>query len=365
MILKQNPKLEKLIIWGLFFISLFYFVYSISGIMLPFVAGILVAYVLNPLATLLERYKLPRILSTTLLILTFFLSIAGVLTFAFPFLKRELLRLAVQIPDYSERFYAALTPHIKMLSQYIDQKNIEMIKSTASGYVGDMISWGLKLVAGLFTNSLALANLISLIILTPVVAFYLLRDWPKLIHSLESLIPNEYRHSIKGLLTNINKTLKGYIQGQLMVCLTLCVYYSVCYTTLGLDFSVTIGLMAGILAFIPYIGFFIGATAAIGIALSQFNEWTSIAYIIAVLGVGQLVESNYLTPKLVGDRVGLHPVWIIFALLTGGYFFGFLGLIIALPVAATIGVLVRFFIQKYKESIYYLGAKKRTTKAKT
>lgn len=365
MILKQNPKLEKLLIWGIFFACLFYFLYAISGIMLPFVAGILVAYVLNPLATLLERYKLPRIISTTILILTFFLSIAGVLTFAFPFLKRELLRLAVQIPDYSERLYATLAPHIQTLSQYIDQKNIDTIKTTASSYVGDMITWGLKLIAGLFTNSLALANLISLIILTPVVAFYLLRDWPKLVHSIESLMPKEYRNSIKGLMTNINKTLKGYIQGQLMVCLTLGLYYALSYTFLGLDFSITIGLMAGILAFIPYIGFFIGATAAIGIALAQFPEWTSIGYVTLILGIGQMVESNYLTPKLVGDRVGLHPVWIIFALLTGGYFFGFLGLIIALPVAATIGVLVRFFIQKYKESVYYLGTRQKIAKAKT
>lgn len=365
MILKQNPKLEKLLIWGIFFACLFYFLYAISGIMLPFVAGILVAYVLNPLATLLERYKLPRIISTTILILTFFLSIGGVLTFAFPFLKHELLRLAVQIPDYSERFYTTLAPHIETLSQYIDQKNIEMIKTTASSYVGDMVTWGLKLIAGLFTNSLALANLISLIILTPVVAFYLLRDWPKLVHSIESLMPKEYRNSIKGLMMNINKTLKGYIQGQLMVCLTLGLYYAICYTFLGLDFSITVGLMAGILAFIPYIGFFIGATAAIGIALAQFSEWTSIGYVTLILGVGQLVESNYLTPKLVGDRVGLHPVWIIFALLTGGYFFGFLGLIIALPVAATIGVLVRFFIQKYKESVYYLGARQKIAKTKT
>ncbi|MBX9697721.1 MAG: AI-2E family transporter [Alphaproteobacteria bacterium] len=363
MILKENPRLEKLLIWGVFFTSLIYFIYHISGIMIPFVAGILVAYLLNPLASLLVRFKLPRVLSTMLLILTFFLSIAGLMTIAFPFLKRELLKLAVQIPDYGDRLYQTLTPYIQTLSQYVDQKSIEMIKNTASGHVGDMISWGLKLVAGLFTNSLALANLISLIILTPVVAFYLLRDWPNLVESLESLFPKESKQSIKKLLSEINRTLKGYIQGQLLVCLTLGLFYTLAYTFIGLDFSITLGCMTGILAFIPYIGFFIGATAAISIALAQFPDWTSPSYVMIILGVGQLLESNFLTPKLVGDRVGLHPVWIIFALLTGGFFFGFLGLVIALPVAATLGVLVRFLISKYKGSVYYLGTKRKKIKS--
>lgn len=365
MILKENPRLEKLLIWGAFFSLLIYFIYSISGIMLPFVAGILVAYILNPLATRLEKFKFPRILSTSILILTFFFSIGGLLTIAFPFLKRELLKLAVQIPAYGERFYKILTPYVEHLSNYIDQKNIEMIKTTASSYVGDMLSWGLKVIAGLFTNSLALANLISLIILTPVVAFYLLRDWPKLVSSIESLLPKESTQSIKELMRDINTTLKGYLQGQIMVCLILSIFYAVSYSLIGLDFSITIGVMTGVLAFIPYIGFFIGATAAIGIALAQFSEWTSIGYVLGTLGIAQLVESNYLVPKLVGDRVGLHPVWVIFALLTGGFFFGFLGLIIALPSAATLGVLIRLFIKKYKKSVYYLGPKKMVAQPKS
>jgi predicted PurR-regulated permease PerM len=348
-------KRQKALLWTFFFVSIGFFLYMISGILLPFIAGILVAYLLNPLATRIEFFKIPRALITILLILMFFAAIGSVLFFAIPLLKKELLILAEHLPDYGERIYQTLFPIIQKVSQYIEIKDLSHLKETAKSYLGDMLSWGLKLVAGLLTNSLALANLLSLVILTPVVAFYLLRDWPHIIEILNHLLPREHAKTIRQQVNLINKTLAGYIRGQATVCLILATLYSIGFLLTGLDFAITIGFVTGCLAFIPYFGFLIGAMAAFGVAFAQFDSWTSIGTVGLVLLIGQLLEGNVLTPKLVGDRIGLHPVWIIFSLLAGGVLFGFWGLLVAMPIAATLGVLVRFIIDQYLKSPYYKG----------
>jgi len=344
---------KKVLLWSFFFIIIGFFLYTISGILLPFIAGILVAYLLNPLTTRIEHLKIPRSFVTLLLILMFFIAIGSALFFAIPLLKKELLILAERLPDYGERIYQTLFPLLQKISHYVEIKDIAHLKSTAKGYLGDMLSWGLKLVAGLLTNSLALANLLSLVILTPVVAFYLLRDWPHIIEALNHLLPRDHAKTIRHQASLINQTLAGYIRGQATVCLILATLYSIGFLSVGLDFAITIGFITGCLAFIPYFGFLIGATAAFGVAFAQFESWSTIGMVGSVLLVGQLLEGNVLTPKLVGDRIGLHPVWIIFSLLAGGVLFGFWGLLIAMPVAATLGVIVRFVVDQYLKSPYY------------
>jgi predicted PurR-regulated permease PerM len=362
----EKQKKEKILIWITFFALLFLVLYSISGILLPFIAGLLVSYLLNPAVQTLEKLKIPRTLSTLLLILLFFVGIGTLLFFAIPFLKKELLLLASRLPSYGQRIYSTLLPTIEHFSDSFDitVKDFSKLKETASQYFGDMLAWGLKLIAGLLTNSLALANLLSLVILTPVVAFYLLRDWPFFIQNLEQLLPREHSKTIKEQLLIINRTLAGYIRGQTFVCLVLSLFYCIGFIIVGLDFAFTVGLITGCLAFIPYFGFLIGAIAAISIAFAQFSDWQSIGGVTLVLLIGQTLEANVLTPKLIGERIGLHPVWIIFSLLSGGILFGFLGILLAMPVAAVVGVLVRFALSKYYQSSYYLGASSDLKKKK-
>lgn len=342
-------------IWALIFAGTLTLFYLFKGILLPFIVGILVAYLLNPTVTKLEAFNIPRILSTTLMILLFFIAIGGLLFFTVPFLKQELLFLAQHLPNYGERLYQTTLPLLEQFNDIIPVKDFNQLKTTASTYFGDMLSWGFKAVASVLTNTLALANLLSLVVLTPVIAFYLLRDWPHFTSMLIELLPLEHTQTIKNQVTLINQTLANYVRGQSLVCLSLALYYSVSLKITGLDFAFTVGIATGFLAFIPYFGFLLGATVAFGLAFSQFNDWTSIGWVAAVFAVGQGLESYLLTPKFVGERIGLHPVWIIFALLAGGVLFGFFGIIMAMPIAATLSVIVRFSLKKYYESDFYQG----------
>lgn len=343
-------------IWTLIFAGALTLFYLFKGILLPFIVGILVAYLLNPTVTRLEDFNIPRILSTSLMVLLFFIAIGGLLFFTIPFLKQELLFLAQHLPNYGERLYQTTLPLLEQLNDIIPAQDFNQLKTTASGYFGDMLSWGFKALASVLTNTLALANLLSLVVLTPVIAFYLLRDWPRFTSMLFGLLPLEHTQTIKHQLSLINQTLASYVRGQVLVCLSLALYYSISLKITGLDFAFTVGIATGILAFIPYFGFLLGAIVAFGLAFAQFNEWTSIGWVAAVFAAGQALESYLLTPKFVGERIGLHPVWIIFALLAGGVLFGFLGIMMAMPIAAALSVIVRFTLKKYYESDFYQGS---------
>lgn len=340
-------------LWVFVSIGLIYTVYLLHGILMPFIAGLLVAYLLNPLVQRLGHYRINRTLATSMLIFAFFITFGGCLLIAAPFLKRELLKLAYKMPTYISNVITFFDPYIARLQDIIKAKDFKNLDATLSSYIGDMASWALTFVAGLFNNTLALANLISLIILTPVVSFYLLRDWPKVISTIDNLLPRRDAPKIRKLSAQINRTLGGYFRGQALVCLVLALYYMIGLSLVGLDFSLTIGLITGLLAFIPYFGYLIGVTAGIGVAMGQFNDWVSIWFVIGVFAGGQVIETYYLLPKLVGDRIGLHPIWIIFSLLSGGLLYGFTGILLAMPVAAMLGVLIRFLVKEYRRSSLY------------
>jgi predicted PurR-regulated permease PerM len=352
-------------LWILLLIGLIYVLYLLHGILMPFIAGLLVAYLLNPLVHRLEKYHLQRTVSTSLLIFAFFIGLGSSVFVAIPFLKRELLKLAHRIPVYINSIIAFIDPYLMYLQGIIKAKDFKNLDTTLSSYFGDMASWVLTFIAGLFSNTLALANLISLIILTPVISFYFLRDWPRLMAVLDNLLPREHAPKIRKLFMQINDRLGGYFRGQALVCLCLALYYMVGLSVVGLDFSLTIGLITGVFAFIPYFGYLIGVSAGVGVAIGQFSDWLSVWMVVSVFAGGQVLETYYLLPKLVGDRTGLHPIWIIFSLLAGGFLFGFMGILFAMPVAAMCGVLVRFAVQEYRHSSFYLqrsGSVRKVTK---
>jgi len=330
--------------------------YLLKGILLPFLTGLLVAYAMNPGVKCLESWGLSRSVATTLMILGFFLSIGLLLFIAIPFIQTELLHLASRVPQYGERIMVALKPLLDNAAQYIGPHDITRLRELASTYLADVVTWGIKLLAGILTSSLALANLISLIVITPVVAFYFLRDWNKITLTLDNLLPRPYEPALKRLFMDINATIGGFAKGQALVCLCMGVYYSVALTLAGLDFSLIVGVVIGVMTFIPYVGALVGFMLSIGIALAQFPDWVSVGIIAAIFVIGQSLEGYLLIPYFVGDRIGLHPVWVIFALLAGGVLYGFVGILFALPVAAAMGVFVRYGLNLYLESSYYRGS---------
>lgn len=338
--------------------------YSISNIFLPFIMGLFIAYTMHPMVTKMGQWGIGRSLSTLTLLIGFFLLIGSTLFVLIPFIIRELVVLAGALPEYSNRLFEAMAPHMEILSDYIGAVNFSELQAKASSYTENIFSWGLKFMASLLTNALAIANLITLIVITPVVAFYMLRDWPALLEQIKRLLPHQQAPTIIALAQKINDTLGGYVRGQSVVCLILAIMYSLGLWLVGLDYAVTIGFITGLFSFIPFVGMLIGVLAGMGVALSQFDTWLPIVMVGVVFGVGNLIEGQLLSPNLIGGRIGLHPVWIIFALLAGGSLLGFIGMLLALPTAAIIGVLVRYSVDQYLQSSLYYGEPVKRPKAK-
>ncbi len=351
---------HKTWIWIFLISFILFLIYSVSGILLPFIVGFIIAYALTPAVDKMITWGLSRAFATTLMIGVTFCIIVGLLIVAIPFVKSELVKLAQEIPNYSERILSTILPILDSISNQFnfDTNDIDALKGNLGDSFSKMISWGLKFLADVLTNTLALANLISLIILTPIVAFYMLRDWPKMVKSLDGLFPVSQTNTIKDLLSKINKNMGAYLRGQIVVSLILSLFFAICLSIIGLNYAVTIALVNGLLAFIPFVGTFICVTVALGVAFAQFADWGSIGMVAGVFAVGSVLEGKFLTPSLIGNNIGLHPVWIIFALLAFGSLFGFTGLLLSMPLAAALSVLVRFFVMKYKNSLLYLGSKK-------
>ena len=330
--------------------------YLIQGILMPFLTGLLVAYAMNPAVKRFEKWGISRTFGTSIMIFSFFLLIALFLFIVIPFIQTELLRLASRVPQYGNRILVTLQPFIDNASLYIKPEDTERLRELASSYLVDVITWGIKFLVKIFTSGLALANLLSLIVITPIVAFYFLRDWNKIMGALDSWLPRPYEPTLRQLFTEMNNRIGGFAKGQSLVCLLIGTYYVITLTLANLDFSVVVGMVIGVIAFIPYVGAIIGFMLSMGIAFSQFSDWTSIGIIAGIFAVGQTLEGYFLIPYFVGDRIGLHPVWVLFSLLVGGVLYGFIGILFALPVAAAMGVLVRHLLAAYLKSPYYLGS---------
>jgi predicted PurR-regulated permease PerM len=230
----------------------------------------------------------------------------------------------------------------------------DKVRDLVSGQAGAMLSYIAPALSSLIGGGFAIFNVLTLLVVTPVVAFYLLRDWPRVTGKIDSWLPYRYREVIRAQAREVDRILSAWVRGQAMCCLILAGYYAVALTVVGLDLGLIIGLAAGILSFIPYVGSITGGVASLGLALAQFHSWRGVIAVGAVLVVGQILEGYVIYPRFLGDRVELPAVWVIFALFAGGAAFGFLGVMLAVPVAATIGVLCRFWLRRYLTSPLYL-----------
>jgi predicted PurR-regulated permease PerM len=272
-----------------------------------------------------------------------------------PVLAGQVVSLIERLPDYLEALRGQVGRLLAVIEARSDPALLEQFEGALAGSAERLVSWATKLLGQVISGGVALANLISLLVITPVVAFYLLRDWDRIVARVDSWLPRRHAETIREQARAVDATLAGFLRGQGTVCLILAVYYAAGLSVAGLDFGLVVGLAAGLLSFVPYFGAIVGLLLSVGLALLQFDTWPPIAIVAAVFVLGQVVEGNFLTPKLVGESVGLHPVWIIFALLAGGTLFGFVGLLLAIPAAAVIGVGVRFGLDRYLASGYFGG----------
>ena len=327
--------------------------FVLRAVLLPFVLGMAIAYFLDPVCDRLQGWRLPRWVATVITLVVFLLLCIAALMLIVPVFTSQLSDLIAKLPEYATLLKAQIEHALTVLQARVDQAHLERLREAIEGSSGNAIKWLAGAAGNLLTQGAAIANLLSLIVITPVVAFYLLRDWDLMIGKIDGWLPRRHAPVIRRLAAEVNDTLAGFVRGQGLVCLILGAFYALGLTLAGLDFGLVIGLAAGLLTFIPYAGSIFGLVMSVGLAALQFDDWIRVAIVAVIFFVGQALEGNVLTPKLVGERVGLHPVWVIFALLAFGSLFGFLGILIAVPAAAVLGVGVRFLLLQYLDSRYY------------
>jgi len=347
---------RQMIFWSGALVATILLLYIFSGILLPFVAGFAIAYFLDPLADWLEKHGFSRIAATIAILLLFILVIAVFMLSLLPTLSSQMSGLAERLPEYSKALIDLYNKNAPAWFKELFSSN-DNLGSNISNIATKGAGWAGTILASLWSGGLAVINIVSLLVITPIVVFYMLIDWDRMIAMIDDALPRAHLQTIRGLALEMDSAVAGFIRGQGTVCLLLGSFYAISLTLTGLNFGLLIGLTAGVLSFIPYVGTITGFVLSIGMALVQFwPEWTMVAIVLGIFVLGQFVEGNFLQPVLVGDRVGLHPVWLMFALFAFGYLFGFAGLLLAVPLAACVGVLVRFAVRRYKESPLYLEA---------
>lgn len=331
------------------------FLWLFQGILTPFVLGMVIAYLLNPLVKKLENAKWPRWLAVLTLLAGFLLFMAVGISLLVPILLREATQLAQDIPSWLQAGaeWARMTAAKFGIATPADSA---AVIQNLQDQAGNIMKAGRNIVTGVMAGGMAVLSFISFVLLMPIVAFYMMLDWPALVARFRDLLPRNKVSTVVTLMEEADRTLAGFIRGQLTVCALLGLFYGLGLTLVGLRFGFVIGMAAGILSIMPYVGSGFGLLMAVTVAWFTTGDTMMVVAALAVFGIGQFLEGNFLTPRLVGENVGLHPLWVIFALMAGGSLFGFTGLLVAVPVAAVIGVLVRFAIREYKKSGYYTAA---------
>ena len=340
--------------WVLFFSLSLIGLLVFSEILLPFVAGFVLAYLFKPFVERMSRWGINRGVAALIVIATVALTIALIVALIVPPVVSQLAQLVQDAPRYYREAQSYIFQHY---GGYLKQIAAQQTGGGQTQQITqDLAPWLLSQLQSLLQGSLALFNSLALMFLTPVVTFFLLRDWDGMIAGIKDLLPRQDAPVISKIAEEIDWTISGYLRGTLIVLLIVSAFYMVALGAIGLNYGLVIGLFAGLASFVPYLGSTSGFLVSGGVALSQFwPDYTKIALVCGIFVVGQLIEGNVLTPKIVGDKVRLHPVWMLFALIASGYLFGFTGLLIAVPMAAAIGVLVRFAVRKYYGSQMHEG----------
>ncbi|MBX6328999.1 MAG: AI-2E family transporter [Pseudolabrys sp.] len=347
---------RHLVFWLVALAAFVALLWLLSEILLPFVAGLAIAYLLTPLTDRIERLGVNRLVAALSIITLVVLAFVYLILLVAPILGDQLSAFIESVPGYVTKLQSLLTdPNRPWIQKLVGAAGLNA-ERTIGDLVTQGVGWLTSFLRSLWSGGRALISLFSLVVVTPVVAFYLIYDWHRMIRAVDGWVPRPQRETVRALAREIDAAIAGFVRGQTGVCLILGSLYAVALTLSGLNFGLLIGLISGLITFVPYVGSMTGLVLSTGVAVAQFwPDYGSILTVVAIFLVGQFLEGNLLSPKLVGESVGLHPIWVIFALLAFGYLFGFVGLLLAVPLAATIGVLVRFALRRYLESSLYTG----------
>ncbi len=348
------------------FLLLVLLLWFFSDVLLPFAAAVALGYLLDPVADRLERLGFNRLGATLLIVAWSALVLILISVLIVPVLWGQALSFIEALPAYAAKLEKLISAETARLSRDyggglmdklgLGNKGDGQLASATNNLVAHAAQWAASFLKSLLTRGAALISLISLLVVTPVVVFYMLLDWDKMIATIDGLVPLRHRETVRALAREIDTAMAGFLRGQALVCLFLGAWYGIGLSLIGLNFGLLIGITAGILSFIPYVGSLTALILSSTVAIVQdWPQWKLLAMSLGVFLIGQFLEGNVLSPKLVGTSVGLHPVWLIFALLAFGSLFGFTGLITAVPFAAAAGVILRFAVRHYRESNLYTG----------
>ena len=356
------PVKTQMIFWGFASVLLITFIWLFKGVLTPFVLGIAIAYLLNPLVKRFSTRGLKRATVSAIIITLFFLIVTAIIIVVAPIVAKESAELIEALPGYLDNLFKLIQPYIAWVQQSLGDGYMTDAKTFLKDNISKVLSVSGGIAGGIAAGGQAVVGMLTTIVLTPLVAFYMMSEWPAITKWVEDLIPRQNEKMIKDILTQIDKKLSGFVRGQLTVAFFLGIIYAVALTIADLNYGFLIGITAGFLSIIPMVGSTIGLLVSVAVAWFQAGELQYVLVIGAIFVAGQIIEGNILSPKLLGDSVGLHPLWILFALMAGGSLFGILGMLLAVPVAAVIGVLVSFAILQYKNSSLYKKPQKKKEK---
>ncbi len=361
---KENAMLPMIlrssaVFWGVLIIGFALFLGQVAQILLPFVLGMLLAYLFDPLADRLERAKFSRTAATALITVLLFASIIGMLLWILPLLIKQFAGLVSALPDTFDHVDLMVRKSANSLLGVIPGVEMDtsatLFRETMYQVSQDLIGSPADLAKKVVASSGAILNVLSLLFITPIVSFYCLRDWDKMVAKVDSLLPRDYVQTVRTQIAAIDDTLAGFLRGQFNVMLILAVYYCIALSIASVPFAIVIGLLSAVFIIIPYVGTVLTMGLGLGIVWADSGLGVTMYATIGIFLVGQVMEQQFLTPKIVGEKVGLHPLWMLFAMLSGAALFGFVGVLLAVPIAAVIGVLVRFALSNYMQSPYYNG----------
>jgi predicted PurR-regulated permease PerM len=316
-----------------------------------------VAYFLDPAVSRLAKLGVRRSIGAFLMLAALLLFVALFILLLYPVIAGQASALVTNLPDYIKVAQTDFSNLILNLQHRLGPGAMsQKLRDIAANQVGTVVSFAGSAASNIIGGGFAVVNILTLLIITPIVAFYFLRDWPGIVRHVDTWLPRPYEGVIRAQAIEVNRILAAWIRGQAICCLVLALVYAVGLTIVGLDLGLIVGLAAGFLSFIPYVGTLVGAVTAILLSLSQSPGWHGIFLVLLVFGFGQALNDYVIQPRFLGDRVGLPAVWVIFSLFAGGAAFGFLGIMLAVPVTATLGVLARFWLRRYLHSPLYLDA---------
>lgn len=326
-----------------------------ASILLPFVLGALIAYLLDPLADRLETVGVPRSLAAVLLVLAMLALIVAFFLLLYPLILAQFSILISLVPQYIRALSELIQESLLWLEERLGPEFVDQrLRQLALSQVNTMLAWLTGTIATVVGGGVQLFNVLMVVVVTPIVAFYLLRDWPRMVASIESWVPRRYVGTVREIAREIDRILSAWVRGQALVCLIFAVFYAVALTAAGLQLGLIVGLTAGLISFIPYVGTLTGFVIGVGMAMAQFTDWRDVLLIAGIFVFGNIIEGYVIYPRLLGERVELHAVWILFALFAGGAVLGFIGVLLAVPIAAAIGVVARYWLKRYRASPLYL-----------